>query len=112
MDRLDFDARRTRPRLALAQRLIPCPDGGPWTAAKAGTILRRLAGEWMTENRPRLRRGDSVPLELELNQVHEPYEVAVMGEAIVPPAAPAIEPADVIELPLQEAGPRRRAIRI
>ncbi|TXN62445.1 hypothetical protein FV232_25410 [Methylobacterium sp. WL30] len=66
----------------------------------------------MTENRPRLRRGDSLPLELELNQVHEPYEVAVMGEAIVPPAAPAIEPADVIELPLQEAGPRRRAIRI
>lgn len=102
---------RTRPQLAiaLARRSLPCAGGGVWTAGKVGTLLRRLAGDWMTESNPRLQRGDAVPLELARQD--EPYVVAVMGEAIEVPEAPQVIEAKAPAEP-RERAPRRRAIRI
>jgi hypothetical protein len=93
---------RTPPQIAIAltRQSVPCPGGGRWTAARVGTVLRRLAGDWMTESNGRLRRGDSVPMELPT--VEE--VVALVEAADVPPAIEVEEP--------QAATPRRRAIRV
>lgn len=93
---------RTPPQLAIAltRQAVPCPGGGRWTAAKVGTLLRRLAGDWMTESSGRLRRGNSVPLDLPT--VEE--VVALVEAADTPPAIELEEP--------QAAGPRRRGIRL
>lgn len=93
---------RTAPQLAIAltRRRVPCPGGGRWTAARVGTVLRRITGDWMTENNGRLRRGDSVPMELPTVE-----EVVALVEAV--DVLPVIEVEEA-----QAAGPRRRAIRV
>ena len=98
---------RTRPQLAVAltRQSVPCPGGGRWTASRVSTLLRRIAGEWMTESAARLRRGDTVPMVPELPTVEE--VVAMVEAANVPPAIET-----VAELPPKPAAPRHRAVRL
>ncbi|WCS25222.1 hypothetical protein LOK46_29600 [Methylobacterium sp. NMS14P] len=97
---------RAQVAIALTRMAVPTRDGRPWTADRAGTLIRRLGLDW-SDSAPRLRRGNSVP------EVIEFPGVAELVAAIEPEATPVIEATGPIQvLKPQEAAPRRRAIRV